>query len=99
MNFSELCFHASQKKKLALHEKVGRKRKGNYIPQQVVHTTLHDMSTVAKEPRPILLLLFSTARKFNCTDENRYQRLDNGTVPMNVLKDVRFKKIKRKTQQ
>lgn len=84
MNFRELCFHACQKN-LAPHEKVGRKRKGNYIPQQVVHTTLHDMSTVAKELGPILLLLRSAARKFNRTDENRYPRLYNGTVPVNML--------------
>lgn len=50
------------KKNLASHEKkVGRKRKGNYIPRRGVRTTLHDMSTVATELRPILLLLHSTA--------------------------------------
>lgn len=91
MNFRELCFHSCQKK-LALHEKVGRKRKGNYIPQQVVHTTLHDMSTVAIEPRPVLLLLRSTTRKFNRTDENRYLRFYNGTVTMSMLRDVKSKK-------
>lgn len=87
MNFRELCFHTRQKN-LALHEKVGRKRKGNYIPQQVVHTTLHDMSTVAKELWPLLLLLRCTAGKFDCTDQNRYPGLYSGTVPVDMLRDL-----------
>lgn len=89
---SESFVFTLAKKKMALHEKVGRKRKGNYIPQQVVHTTLHDMSTVVIDLQLILLLLRSATRKFNRTDENRYQRFYKGTVTMNMLRDVRLKK-------
>lgn len=77
-------FVVSCQKKLALHKKVGRKRKGNYIPQQVVHTTLHDMSTVAIDHK---LILHCTTRKFNRNEEDTYPKFYDGTVTMNMLRE------------